>query len=60
MNELPTKRLVDMTPEEFLAYEDQVKTTEAISYLALGRIIEIFQMETLFDVKLPKLKLMFY
>ena len=49
-----------MTPEEKQAYEDQVRTAEALSYLALGRIIEIFQMEALFDLKVPKLKLMFY
>ena len=54
MNEQPA------TPLEKQAYEDQVRTAEAVSYLALGRIIEIFEMQTLFDGKVPKLKLMFY
>lgn len=52
--------LAQMNQQEKKQYEDQVKSAEALSYLGLGRIIEIFQMENLFDVSLPKLKLMFY
>ena len=42
MNEEPSKPLAKMNPAEKQAYEDQIRTTEAVSYLALGRIIEIF------------------
>ena len=49
-----------MTEQEEMAFENIQLNVEAIAFAIMGQVIQKFEMETLFNTKLPKLKLIFY
>jgi len=60
MSDLPLKKKENMTEQEEMAFENIQLNVEAIAFAIMGQVIQKFEMETLFNTKLPKLKLIFY
>jgi len=60
MSDRPLKKKENMTEQEEMVFENIQQNVEAMTFAIMGRVIQIFEMETLFNTKLPKLKLIFY
>lgn len=60
MSDKPLKKKENMTEKEEMIFENIQYNIEAMTFAIMGQVVQKFEMETLFNTKLPKLKLIFY
>ena len=60
MSDKPLKKKENMTEKEEMIFENIQYNIESMTFAIMGQVVQKFEMETLFNTKLPKLKLIFY